>query len=177
MDIKSIGMRNPLTMAKAAMETLPVPVRFQAIAFPEPQGNIVTASFANASPAFGFFARPLKTSYGRPSPEQHTIASYALMSICSQISVACPLCVVSCTSISQWAAAKTGSAYVRYNLAAVPLPPNGFIRILSRLYRCALPYARVSSFDVHVSTVAFSSGVIGYCSAVTAMSCLLACSA
>lgn len=65
----------PFTVANAAILGLPVPYRFQHMAFPDPHGNCTTAKFDKAMLASGLLPKPLNISYGSPSPEQAAITS------------------------------------------------------------------------------------------------------
>jgi len=115
-----------------AADGSPVPVRFQHNAFPDPPGSCPTAIVFRAFIASSLFARPLNTSCGTPSPEQHSIASYASTSISRAISTACPLRSVVCTSRVQFAASKIGRQDVSNSRAALPWPPKGLIKTLYR---------------------------------------------
>ncbi len=65
----------PLTIQSAAREVLSVPLRFQDMALPVPQGSWTTATEPSAAVASGLRPRPLKTSWGRPSPLQEATTS------------------------------------------------------------------------------------------------------
>jgi len=147
MEIKSSGVWIPFTVHNAAILGLPVPLRFQLMALPEPQGRCTTAIFESALAASSFLPKPLKTSCGSPSPEHDAMTSYASMSSFSAMSTPWPENCVLSTSTSQRAAANIGSMSRIYHFGAFPLPLKGLIRTLIRFLLCEPPYARSSSLE------------------------------
>lgn len=122
----------PLMMATVARLALPVPVKFQHIALPEPPGSWQTASLFNARAASSLLNSPLKTSCGTPSPEQQTTPSYNSISSFSAISTACWVYSVCSTSSSQCAASNRALAWLLKILTACPEPPKGLMITLKR---------------------------------------------